>query len=112
MQFAWNIVERVVQNRNRLPFAEFSEVDACRLAVDEHVQADGLGDVDLTQVELRPVVAADAQADPFSESLVRFERSVERRRVVELVGEFVVERVYGNGVGSVVSPGAPAEAGE
>jgi hypothetical protein len=32
VQFAWNIIERVVQNRNRLPFADFSEVDACRLA--------------------------------------------------------------------------------
>jgi len=48
VQLAWNIVERVVQNRNRLPFAEFSEVDTCRLAVDEHVQVDGLGDVNLT----------------------------------------------------------------
>jgi hypothetical protein len=37
--------------------------------VDEHVQADGLGDGDLTQVELRPVVAADAQVDLYSESL-------------------------------------------
>ena len=100
MQFAWNIIERVVQDRNRLPFAEFSEVDACRLAVDAHVQADGLGDVDLTQVELRPVGAADAQAGPFTESLVRFEHPV----VVAGSSSWVERSSSNASTGTVASP--------